>query len=170
MFKTLDADCRRLPNRIGLTTAEPEPVVVEVTPEVIEEPEVVIQEIVEEIVEPAPKPKPKKKRKSKRPVVVETVVSTPETPTPEFYDYPFVEKIEEVVEEVLQEVEFTPTPLIETPYEWTTPELSHDRRSEVAPTTDTTLAYILDAEREAPPEEGFYYDRVYRDHLEPRRA
>ena len=156
MFKSLDADCRRLPGRMGQTIAEAEPVV-DVLPEVV----------VEEFIEPAPAPKPKKKRKPK-PVLVETPAPLPEQPAPEFYDYPFVEKIEQEVVAKTQ-VEAVPAPRVETTYEWTTPELPRERRTKVS-MNDNALAYILDAENEASPEEGIYYERVYRDHIETRRA
>ena len=169
MFKSLDSDCRRLPGRIGQTIAEPEPVVVDVLPEVVVEEEI-LEEVVETFVEPAPRPKPKKKRKPKpKPVVVETPAPVPEPAAPLFYDYPFVEKIEqEVVAKA--PVEATPVSTVETTYEWTTPKLPSDRRQAEVSTHDNALAYILDAENEATPDEGVYYERVYRDHIETRRA
>ena len=162
MFKSLDSDCRRLPSRVGQTIAESEPVIVEVIPEVV------VETIVEEVVvEPAPKPRTKKKRKPKpKPIAVEAPASEPAAP--EFYDYPFVEKIEQEVV-AKPPVEVTPKQLVETVYEWTTPELPRDRQREVS-TNDNALAYILDAENEATPDDGIYYERVYRDHIEPRRA
>ena len=157
MFKSLDADCRRLPGRMGQTLAEAEPIV-----DVL--PEVVVEEFVEEFIEPTPAPKPKKKRKPK-PVVVETPEPMPEPTAPEFYDYPFVEKIEQEVVAKTQ-VEVAPAPRVETTYEWTTPELPLEQRTEVS-MNDNALAYILDAENEASPEEGIYYERSlsrpYRD-------
>ena len=160
MFKSIDADCRRLPGRIGQTIAEPEPVVVDVLPEVV------VEEVVETFVEPAPKAKKKRKLKPK-PVVVEA--PAPEPAAPLFYDYPFVEKIEQEVVAKTQ-VEVAPAAAIETTYEWTTPELpSDDRRTKVS-THDNAVAYILDAENEAEPDEGIYYERVYRDHIDTRRA
>ncbi len=167
MFKSLAADCRRLPSRVGTQHMEPEVIVDEIIEEVVEE-------VVEEIVEPAPQLKPKKKRKPKaKPVVVETPATLPEPKAPEFYDYPFVEKIEQEIVAKTQ-VEVAPTATVETTYEWTSPEVSHDRprdrqRIEM-PSEDNALAYILDAENEASPVEGIYYERVYRDHIEPRRA
>jgi len=166
MFKSLDADCRRLHNRS--VVAHPEPERIEVIPEII------IEAPMEEVVtvEP-PKPKSKKKRQPKpQPVLVEE--------TPDFYDYPFVEKIEEVTQEIAQEVvvqqvaeqppaKITPTALVETTYEWTSaPELPRKPRTS-APVTDDALAYILENENKTT--DGIiYYDRIYRDHLEPRRA
>lgn len=161
MFKSLDADCRRLPSRTGEVLAEPDPIVVDV------EPEVVVEEVVETIVEAPPKPKPKKKRKPQP--VVET--PTPEPEPPLFYDYPFVERIEEVTEVVEQPVA-TPTQVVETTYAWTTPT-TPEPEVEIPveqPQADNALAYILDAEGESAPDDGVYYQRVYRDHLEPRRA
>jgi len=167
MFKSLDADCRRLPGRMGKALPEPEPVI-EVTPEVV------VEAIVEDEPELAPvvRSKPKKKRQPAPDIV--------ETPAPEFYDYPFVEKIEEVVEEHV--VAPTPMPIstpalvdpipvhaAETVYEWTTPvELPRQQRSDA-------LAYILDNEEGARTDERVYYnraeyDRGRRDHLESRRA
>jgi len=156
MFKGLDADCRRLPGRMGKALPAPEPVI-EVTPEVV------VEAIVEEVIEPTPKPK--KKRKPKPVVIVET--PAPEPVAPLFYEYPFVEKIEEVVEH--QVVDVAPVPQAETTYEWTMPELPAARRHE-APAADHAIAYILDEESESTPHDGVYYERVYRDHLEPRRA
>ncbi len=107
MFKTLEVDCRRLPNRIG------------VKHEVIEDS---FFEGVEEIVSveaEEPTPSPQKSRKLRR-VKVQRVVA----PEPvDFYDYPFVERIEE---EVVQTpvapsnstvIEYT-VPAAETTYEW----------------------------------------------------
>lgn len=159
MFKSLDADCRRLPSRTGEVMAEPDPIVVDVEPEVVEE-------VVETIVEAMPKPKPKKKRKPKPQPVVET--PTPEPEPPLFYDYPFVERIEEVTEVVEQPVT-TPAQVVETTYAWTTPEPEVEIPV-TQPQADNALAYILDAEGESAPDDGVYYQRVYRDHLEPRRA
>lgn len=160
MFKSLDADCRRLPSRTGKVLAAPDSIVAEV------EPEVVVEEVVETIVEAPPQPKPKKKRKPKPQPVVET--PTPEPELPLFYDYPFVERIEEVTEVVEQPVA-TPTQVVETTYAWTTPEPEVEIPVE-QPQADNALAYILDAEGEPAPDDGVYYQRVYRDHLEPRRA
>ncbi len=162
MFKSIDADCRRLPGRIGQTIAEPEPVIVDVLPEVV------VEEVGETFVEPAPKPKKERKLKPKS-VVVETPAPEPEPAAPLFYDYPFVEKIEQEVVAKTQ-VEVAPAAAIETTYEWTTPELpSDDRRTKVS-THDNAVAYILDAENEAEPDEGIYYERAYRDHIDTRRA
>ena len=166
MFKALDADCRRLPSRAGQKVAKPEPVVVDVLPDVL--PELAVEEIVETIVEPSPKPKKKRKPKPK-PVAIKPPAPSPQPPAPLFYDYPFVEKIEqEVVAETQAEV--APTALVETTYEWTTPELPRDRQRTELPTQNNAIAYILDAEKETSPDEGIYYERVYRDHIEPRRA
>ena len=165
MFKALDADCRRLPSRTGEVLPAPEPdLIVEVEPEPeVPEPEVVV--------EPPPKPKPKKKRKPKpAPVVVEAPL--PDPPVEDLYDYPFSEKIEEVVEEVVIEPEVAraaPTETVETTYAWKTTEPPIELPAE-RPTANNALAYILDVEDKPAPDEGVYYERVYRDHLEPRRA
>lgn len=168
MFKSIDADCRRLPSRTGQVLPEPEPIVVEVEPE----PEMPEPEIIEVAEKPAPKPK--KKRKPKPAPVVE---APPEPVVEEFYEYPFSEKIEEVVEEVVVEQQPAPSKVaevpipqrIETTYEWTTPTTPNETPVEPSRANDA-LAYILDAETEATPDEGIYYQRIYRDHLEPRRA
>ena len=157
MFKGLDADCRRLPSRGGLSL--PEPVVVAATPEL--EVEEVVEEAVEEIVETAPQPKPKQKR---RPAAEQLPTPEPQTPAPLVYDYPFVEKIEEVVEQ--QVVETVPEPRLEATYEWPAPATS---QMEPSP-EDNALAYILEGQSVLEPEDGVYFERVYRDHLEPRRA
>jgi len=169
MFQSLDADCRRLPNRRGQTLPEP---VRDTPPEIVVEaiPEEVV---VEEVVAPVPPPKPKKKRKPKP--AIAKAPPTPKPPAPAFYDYPFVERIEEVVEQ--QKVELpvaelttaqrTETQLTETTYAWTTPELPRNKPAELA---DNPLAYILDEEEELQQEDRVHYQRVYRDHLEPRRA
>ncbi len=76
MFKSQDADCRRLPNRQGLSKVEPKPVE-DAVPDIEPEPEV-------------EKPKLKKRRKPKaEPVAIEV------EPEPlDYFDYPFVERIE----------------------------------------------------------------------------
>ncbi len=159
MFKSLDADCRRLHNR-GLAE-QPAPVI-DVLPEAI------VEEVVEEKTIEVAATKPKKKRKPKpKPVGVEE-------PAPqEFYDYPFTEKIEQVTEQVVVEpppTAGTPTSTIETTYEWRSDtQLPPDPRTTTSPTTDNALAYILEEESKTDAD-GIYYDRIYRDHLEPRRA
>ena len=104
IFKKLDADCRRLPNRHGEPVPEPVVEVVEAEPE--PEPEPVEK----------PKPKPKKRRKPKP---VEVVVEEPARV--DFYDYPFVEKIEEEVVEIAAEQEPVEIPIAqEAVYSWET--------------------------------------------------
>ncbi len=128
MFKTLNADCRRLPNRFGET--------VELIPDEPSPDEATVEEVVEEI------PKSKKSRKPRRVVVQEVIAPEPV----DFYDYPFVERIE-------QETVRTPT-LSET-----------DVVTEYTiPVAETTYEWLIDEE------DDHYYDRLFRDHLEPRRA
>ncbi len=165
MFKSLDTDCRRLPNRNGQVLPEPEP-----EPIVEVEPEVVVETIVEP---PAPKPKPKRKRKPK-PALVEAPAPSPQPPAPLVYDYPFVEKIEEVVEEIVVEqppAEPTPAPIVEATYAWTDPEPAPEIPAAEPVRGDNALAYIFDAKEElAEADAAVYSGRVHRDHLEPRRA
>jgi len=125
MFKTLDADCRRLPNRGFQATPEPE---------VIEEP------VVEE-----PAPKPKKRRKPK-PV---EVVAITETPEPEDF-YAFTEQIEqeEIVTEIPAEIPVAVRqPLVaETTYDWSPHEISSERddlSKEPVVSGTNALAYIV---------------------------
>lgn len=162
MFKSLDADCRRLPSRTGHV----EPVVIDVIPDVI------VEEVAEEIIEHEPTPKPKKRKP--KPVVVE--IPKPE-PVLDSYEYPFIEKIErEVVAETMAEiapVEVVTNEITETTYEWATEERRVEPPRE-ATSTDNALAYIIDAEDETASttttDDDVYYQRMHRDHLEPRRA
>lgn len=134
MFKELNADCRRLPSRVGDTVEliPDEPVVVE------PEPAPTVEEVVAEpVVEEAPKTKRRKRR-----VVVQEVVA----PEPvDFYDYPFVERIEHetvrlpVAAEAVSSAREFSVPTAETTYEWTVDE-----------------------------EQPLRFDRHFRDHLEPR--
>ena len=148
MFKAIDADCRRLPSR-G-TVALPEPVIVAAAP-------VVVAEVPEPDTEPVPVPKPKKKRPKPKPQpVVETLVvePEPEPALPDFYEYPFVEKIEQ---EVVQESR------VETVYEWNSQQLPPTAQ-------EHTLAYIVSEESQAAEQDPVFFDRTHRDHREPRRA
>lgn len=166
MFKSLDADCRRLPNRTGQILAEPDPVV----EDILEPPK-------REPVKVAEKPKPKRKPQP-QPAAEQKPLPEPETPL--YYDYPFVEKIEEhVIEEIVEEVVEQPL-VAETPtaqpvaeqeftYDWQPPELPADRPVESAP-SDHALAYIFDGQPDSAAEEQVYFQRIHRDHLEPRRA
>lgn len=129
MFKALHADCRRLPNRFGETI------------DLVPDESVFVEPVVEEAIEP--EPKPKKPRKPRR-VIVQEVIS----PEPvDFYDYPFVERIEQetlrtpvtVESKAATVVEYT-EPVAETSYEW-----------------------LLDDG------ETRYFDRHFHDHLESRK-
>ena len=126
MFQDCQADCRRLPNRFGETIVE-EPVVEEIV-QIIEEPEPV--EVIEVVV-PEPEPEP---------VVLEEVVEEIVEPEPvAFYDYPFVERIEEEVLE--KSVETTaPLPIEQTAYSWesTEPEPA---------SLENPVAFIVNEER-----------------------
>lgn len=110
MFKTLQADCRRLPNRHGETVE-----LVPDEPVAVEEPIPVVEEIA---VEEEPKPK---KRKPRRVVVQEVVAPDPI----DLYDYPFVERIEQetirtpmsVQASTATVTEYT-VPAAEATYEW----------------------------------------------------
>ncbi|NOY28758.1 MAG: AAA family ATPase [Planctomycetes bacterium] len=134
MFKTLDADCRRLPNRGFQATPEPiEKVVVE---------EAVVEKVIEEkVVEPTPKPK---KRRKPKPVEVVAIVETPEPE--DFYEYPFTEQIEqeEIVTEIPVAIE---QPMVaETPYDWSSHEISRERddlSKEPVVSGTNALAYIV---------------------------
>ncbi len=88
MFQKLDADCRRLPNRLVDAPALPEPVV-----------EVVAEPVVEEkIVEPKPAPKPRRPKRVEKVRVVERTEEPEEVAAPiAVYEYPFVEKLETTV-------------------------------------------------------------------------
>lgn len=130
MFGNCQADCRRLPRRIGAVVEQP--VVEEVAVE-----EVVVEEIPEpvEVVEVAPEPEPE-------PIVEEVAVQPP----PAFYDYPFVERIEEdIVEELVVEESIEPPaaiemPVAQSPYSWETEDSS-------AETAENPLAFIVSDER-----------------------
>ncbi|MDZ4658597.1 MAG: AAA family ATPase [Bythopirellula sp.] len=128
MFKTLDTDCRRLPNRFGETV------------EIIPDEPFVVEEIIEaEIIEKGPKPK--KPRKQRRVIVQEVIAPEPV----DFYDYPFVERIE-------QETVRTPAAVSNVVTEYT------------VPVAETTYEWLIDEEEEND------YAPLFRDHLEPRRA
>lgn len=134
MFKSLDADCRRLPVRRG------QPAVVEPVVEVAKQPEV----------KPA-KPKKKRKPKPKPEPIVEVVEEVPEIiveePVPiepeDLYEYPFTERlVEEVVEVTREDIETE-----------TAPEASgfHEYSFDIEPVeeareSDNALAYIINDE------------------------
>ncbi|QDS98929.1 ATP-binding protein [Adhaeretor mobilis] len=141
MFKSLDADCRRLPTRRG-------------QPEVIAP---VIEEV--EVIE-APKPKRKKRRKPKTEPVVEEVVVEVEEPVYEeaeaeepdnLYEYPFVERlVEERVEVTREDYETEVLPRTSEFHEYTFDiEPVEEPREQ-----DNALAYIINDERSS--------DRRYR--------
>lgn len=121
MFKKCKADCRRLPNRFAVE---------EVVEEIIEPP--VVEEVIEVAVEPEPEPEP---------VVEEVVVEVEEPEEIEeptavepvtFYDYPFVERLEEeIIEEFVPEEE----PVAETVYTWT--------EEQPTESLESALAYIV---------------------------
>ena len=157
MFKTCDADCRRLPSRGAASL--PKPVVVAVDPIVVPEPE--------PVPDPAPAPKPKKKKRRKaesQELKAEVKLPPADSPLPtpvEFYEYPFVEKIEpEVIQESTAESQESS---VETVYEWGSQEAPR-------PPEENSLAYIVPEEGKATEIDPVFYDRTYRDHLEPRRA
>lgn len=129
MFQQLDADCHRLPLRSGRTPDV----------ELPESPEKIVEEVVTavEAVEPTLKDTDE--------------VATVFEPVP-FYDYPFVERIEEEV--VAQTPRESDLPEIEADYGWTADAPPHAA-------TESPLAYILPSGPEP---------RRHRDHLEPRRA
>ncbi len=158
MFKSLDADCRRLPGRGLQPAVEP----IEVIPEVITE--VAVEE-------EAPKPPPKKRREPK-PVEVVTIVEEAEPES--FYEYPFVEQIEQ--EEIVTQVPVALQPqatelasMEETTYDWSSSQVSLERNrdqedsalSSVA--SDNAVAYILS-------ESNMTKDHGADDHLIQRRA
>jgi len=156
MFKTLDADCRRLPNR-GFQ-ATPEVIVEETVEEIVEETveEEVFEVLEVEVVEPAPKPK---KRRKPKPV---EVVEEPEP----FYEYPFVEQIEqeEIVTEVpvvVEQVAVEQPLLTETRYDWSAYEAPVEQTA--SSQGANALAYIV-------PETGRVEEQGNRDHLSRRRA
>lgn len=139
MFRDVGVDCRRLPSRSGDLIVEADPVLEEVVVEA--------EPVVEEIAEPEPVPRPKKKRKPRRVVVQEIVAPDPV----DFYDYPFVERIEE---------EVITTPVATVPEE---PVSEY-----TVPVAETTYEWMLDEEELA--NYGTLRDRLFRDHLEPRTA
>jgi hypothetical protein len=135
MFKSLEADCRRLPNRNGesLELIPDEPTVIDE-----EQPAVEDAVIEEPIIEDAPKPKRRKRR-----VVVQEVVA----PEPvDFYDYPFVERIEHETVRTPVAVESNGASVAEY----------------TVAATETTYEWLSDDE------EDRYHDRHFRDHLEAR--
>ena len=150
MFRELDADCRRLPTRGGVQETEPEPFVEVELPE----PEEVVEEV-------APKRRKKKKRKPEPAAVAQTV---PQPTPPSTYDYPFTERIEEVVE--TQFIEPSEAMESEATYEW--PEHTAAQLDEV--NSEDALAYIFDDKTRQVQPDGVYFERIHRDHLEPRRA
>ena len=155
MFKVLDTDSRRLPSRRGRTLPELglEEIPVE---QLFGEP---IGEIVEEVIEPPPKPK--KRRRSRKKVEEDVVEVAPEPESIDFYDYPFVETIEQGVVEKSDPIADAST---EASYEWAIEETPTDQ------SPDNALAYIHQDAAESTDREATYYDRAYHDHLEPRRA
>jgi uncharacterized protein YhaN len=184
MFRALSADCRRLPRRHGIpedATDAPEAALEsEPAAPLPPPPEIEAETLVE-----APAPRPRKLRKPKK-----KVASKPREPEPaaaepapapspqRLYDYPFVERLVEEIEEI------EPAPVeIDLPdpadkgqghrsrgevYEYS---FDPQRREEAAdfefaesPDADgEAVAYILDA---SPPEPR----SSYHDHLESRRA
>ena len=130
MFQSLEVDCRRLPNRFGT--------VQDVVKEVPDEP------LVEDEVKPARDPK--RTRKSRRVKVQEIVAPEPI----DFYDYPFVERIEEEV--------------IRTPVTQTLPAVTEY----TVPQSETTYEWLVDTEEEE--YQTQVYDHFFHDHLETRRA
>jgi hypothetical protein len=136
MFKSLEADCRRLPNRFGET--------IELIPDRSPDEPAIVAEIAE-IAEEAPKEK--KPRKPRRVIVQEVIAPEPV----DFYDYPFVERIE-------QETVRTPVTAESTSSEAATVT------EYTVPAAETTYEWLIDEE------DDHYYDRLFRDHLEPRRA
>ncbi len=125
MFKALDVDCRRLPNRTGIVEEADQ-----AATEAVEEPALVLT-------------KPRKIRRVK----VQQVVA----PDPvDFYDYPFVERIEEEVVQTPIEREYSPV------IEYT------------VPAAEATYEWHLEPEVEDYDREPYEYH--FRDHLEPHRA
>jgi len=147
MFKQLDADCRRLPGCGGVAAVEPADAIdaIEVAPElVVEAPQV------DEMPEPGPVPKKKSRRTSAE--RKKRKAKSIESPPVEFYEYPFVEKIEVERREPA-----------ETVYEWEPQEMpdgSHEPTLAQLIAHDGGVAERGIVDRETP----------YPDHLEPRRA
>ncbi|MCC6511974.1 MAG: hypothetical protein IT423_22945, partial [Pirellulaceae bacterium] len=131
MFKTLQADCRRLPNRFGESEelVPDEPVIIEELAPMIEESVAVAE------------PKPKK-RKPRRVIVQEVVAPEPV----DFYDYPFVERIEH--ETIRTPVAVEASAMAVTEY--------------TVPASETTYEWLIDEEPEP------YLERHFHDHLETR--
>jgi uncharacterized protein YhaN len=128
MFKTLHADCRRLPTRGEKVELVPD------APEPIAEPMAVVEEV----------PQPKKPRKPRRVVVQEVVAPEPV----DFYDYPFTERIEQQTVRVPVEVQQSEATVTEY----------------TVPASETSYEWLIDEG------DDHYYDRLYKDHLQPRRA
>jgi uncharacterized protein YhaN len=129
MFKSLQADCRRLPSRgekVELVPDEPEPIV--------EEPAAIVEEA----------PQPKKPRKPRRVVVQEVVAPEPV----DFYDYPFTERIEQQTVPVSVATELAEATITEY----------------TVPAAETSYEWLIDEE------DDHYYDRLFKDHLQPRRG
>jgi hypothetical protein len=98
----------------------------------------------EEVVDEVPlveEPKAKKPRKTRRVVVQEVIAPEPV----DFYDYPFTERIEQET--------------IRTPVAVEAAKVTEY----TVPVAETTYEWMID-------EEDARYDRLFRDHLEPRRA
>ena len=133
MFKTLDADCRRLPNRRGGAAA-------------IVEPEPVVEAIEEIVVEPKPKKKRRPRPQKPAPVVEEVVeVVEPEVVEQldepvDYYEYPFVERL-------VEQRTTVPAAVVESPQgESTSFEYSFDTRPKPVDAGEQplgALAYIL---------------------------
>jgi hypothetical protein len=133
MFQQLDADCRRLPLRHGKTPVEASEPATEM-----------VEQFVEVAAEVAAEPEAPPLEVDEDATVYEPV---------SYYDYPFVERIEEeVVAQTPREIDL---PGIETDYGWTADEASIG-------SAESTLAYIMPPGSEPP--------RQRHDHLEPRRA
>jgi hypothetical protein len=88
--------------------------------------------------------KPKKQRKPRRVVVQEVVAPEPV----DFYDYPFTERIEQQTVRVPLAVEHAEATVTEY----------------TVPAAETSYEWLIDEE------DDHYYDRLFRDHLQPRRA
>ena len=133
MFQQIDADCRRLPLRHGKTPVEASEPATEM-----------VEQFVEVAAEVAAEPEAPPLEVDEDATVYEPV---------SYYDYPFVERIEEeVVAQTPREIDL---PGIETDYGWTADEASIG-------SAESTLAYIMPPGSEPP--------RQRQDHLEPRRA
>lgn len=131
MFKNLNADCRRLPNRLG----ENEELIPE-EPAIVDEPTPLVEE---PVVLEEPKPK---KRKPRRVIVQEVVAPEPV----DFYEYPFVERIEHETIRTPIAVEGNKSAVTEY----------------TVPASETTYEWLFDTEAEP------YFERHFHDHLETR--